>query len=184
MRTNYDIQTTYDSAAITAMTRMTYDLFHPQVSGRLLVIACAMLLAGGIGASSTENPIFIILIALGCFVLTSAEYGAKGTAKQIIAAQKGNFPLMKFSFRQDNIVVTTPDVTGVVHYDILIRLAENRQYLFLFSSERAAYVLNKEDIPQAELNDFKAFLSEKTGIAKYERGSSIREKLKAGIKKI
>ena len=39
MRTNYDIQTTYDSAAITAMTRMTYDLFHPQVSGRLLVMA-------------------------------------------------------------------------------------------------------------------------------------------------
>ena len=183
MRTNYDIQTTYDSAAITAMTRMTYDLFHPQVAGRLLAISFAMLLAGGFGASTNDNPIFIVLIALGCFVLTSAEYGAKGSAKQIIAAQKGNFPVMKFSFRQDNIVVTTPDVTGVVHYDIIIRLAENRQYLFLFSSERAAYVLNKADIPQGELDNFKAFISEKTGITKYERGASIRDKLKAGIKK-
>ena len=55
MRTNYDIQTTYDSAAITAMTRMTYDLFHPQVSGRLLVISFAMLLAGGVGAGAVPR---------------------------------------------------------------------------------------------------------------------------------
>jgi len=182
MRTNYDIQTLYDGASINAMTKMTYDLFHPEISGRIYLIAIAMMIAGGMGASYSDSAFFIVLLALGCFVITAAEYGARTTAKQIIASMKENYPLMKFSFRSDNIVVTTPKETGVVHYDILTRLAENRQYLFLFSSERAAYVLNKADFTGFSVNEFKTFLTEQTGLT-FEPPTSFRKKIMLALRK-
>lgn len=183
MRTNYDIETTYDSAAINAMTRMTYDLYHPEVSGRIYLIAIAMMLAGGMGTSYSDNAFFMVLLALGCFVISGAEYGARTTAKQIVSSLKGDFPRMKFGFRQDNMVVTTPKETGVVQYDIITRLAENRQYLFMFTTQRSAYVIKKTDIPEAELNGFKAFIQARTGSLPFERAPGIGAKLKAGIKK-
>jgi len=182
MRTNYDIETLYDSASIKAMTKMTYDLFHPQVSGRIYLISFVLMLSGCIGTSYSESALFIVLIALGCFVFSGADYGPKTTAKQIISAMNENYPRMKFSFRSDNIVVTTPQETGVVHYDILIRLAENRQYLFLFSSERAAYVLSKTDFVGFSVDEFKSYLTEKTGLA-FEQAPSLRKKIQASMRK-
>ena len=183
MRTHYENQTTYSQEFIQAMTKMTYDLFHPEVSGRIYLISIAMMFAGGMGSSYSDNAFFMVLLALGCFVIMSAEYGAKATAKQIVASLKGSFPLMKFSFRQDNIVVTTPDASGAVHYDIIVRLAENHQYLFLFSSERAAYVLDKTGFTEGSVEEFKAFIQEKTGGLPVERNASILAKMRAGIKK-
>ncbi len=182
MQTNYDVQTLYDSTAINAMTRMTYDLYHPEIAGRIYMIAAALLLAGSMGSSSSDNPLYIILLALGCWVLIGANYGAKSTAKQIIASMKDNFPTMKFSFRQDNIVVTTPQETGIVHYDILTRLAENNQYLFLFSSERAAYVLDKQGFTTGSAEAFKTWLQGKTGLT-FERSGGLRTQLRAAFRR-
>jgi len=181
MRAYYDIETLYDSASIKAMTKMTYDLFHPQISGRIYLISIALMAGGVIGSSYSESPLFIAIIALGCFIFTAADYGPKTAAKQILSNMNENYPLMKFSFRSDNIVVTTPNETGVVHYDILVRLAESRQHLFLFSSERAAYSFSKADFKDFSVEEFKSFIQEKTGLS-FERAPSFQKKIQAAIR--
>lgn len=181
MRTNYDIETLYDSGSIKAMTKMTYDLFHPQISGRIYLISIALMAGGVIGSSFSESALFIALIALGCFIFTGADYGPKNAAKQILSAMNENYPLMKFSFRSDHIVVITPQETGIVHYDILVRLAEGRQHLFLFSSERAAYSFKKEDFKDFGIEEFKSFVTEKTGLS-FERAPSFQKKIQAAVR--
>lgn len=182
MRTNYDIETLYDSASIKAMTKMTYDIFHPQIAGRMYLISLVLMVSGCIGTTYSDSAFFVVIIALGCFAFTGADSGPKATARQIISSMNENYPRMKFSFRSDNIVVTTPTESGIVHYDIFIRLAENRQYLFLFSSERAAYALNKTDLAAFSVDEFKTFLNEKTGLT-FEQAPSFRKKILLAMKK-
>ena len=65
MRTHYENQTTYSQESIQAMTKMTYDLFHPEVSGRIYLISISMMFAGGMGSSYSDNAFFMVLLALG-----------------------------------------------------------------------------------------------------------------------
>lgn len=182
MREYYDIETLYDSASIKAMTKMTYDIFHPEIAGRIYLISIALMAGGVVGSYFVDSSIFIVLIALGCFIFTSADYGPKTASKQILSGMGENYPTMKFSFRSDNIVVTTPNETGVVHYDIMVRLAEGRQHLFLFSSERAAYSLSKADFKDCSVEEFKRFIEEKTGLS-FERAPGFQKKIQTVLLK-
>ena len=181
MHTSFEIQTTYTQNAIRAMTRMAYDLFQPQLSGRIYLVAFILLIIGGLGYSS-DNPGFIAMLAVGCFSLTSAEYAPKAAAKRMISFFNGNYPVLKFDFRPDNIFVVTPQDSGSVRYDILVRLAESKDYLFLFNSQESAYILDKNGFTRGTNDEFKTFIQSKTGLT-FERGATLKQKLIAAIRK-
>ena len=181
MQTTFENQTTYSEGAIRTMTKMAYDLFQPQVSGRIYLVAFGLLVIGALGYSS-GNPGFVSMLAVGCFALTSAEYASKAAAKRMISFFKGNFPVLKFTFRADNIFVVTPQDTGTVGYDILIRLAESREHFFLFNSQQSAYIVDKNGFVKGDEDEFRSFLQDKTGLV-FESGVTLKQKIFASFHK-
>jgi hypothetical protein len=103
-------------------------------------------------------------------------------AKRIINSMNKNFPTMKFSFQPNNILVTTPDKSGEVQYDILHRLAEDKRYFYLFSNARSAYVVDKAGFRHGSADDFRAFIQEKLDLS-FEKAPSIPQKLLAAMKR-
>ena len=181
MHTNFTVETTYTQESIRAMTKMAYDLFQPQLSGRIYLVAFLLLMGGALGYSS-GNPGFVTMLAIGCFALTSAEYASKAAAKRMIAFFNGNFPTLKFTFRENSMFVVTPQDSGTVQYDILIRLAETREHFFLFNSQQSAYIIGKNDFTQGNDDEFKVFLQEKTGLT-FERGATLKQKIFAAFRR-
>ena len=182
MHTNFDAETLYSPNAINAMTKMTYGLYQPQASGRIYLISIVLMLCGAIGMTNTSNALFVVLLLIGCWLYVSVDRVPKNMAKRIIASMNKSFPTMKFSFRQDNILVTTPKESGEVQYSILHRLAEDKRYFYLFSNARSAYVVDKLGFTHGTADEFRTFIQEKLGIT-IERAPSIPKKLLAAMKR-
>ena len=177
MQKKIKIQTTYTEESIRAVAKMTYDLFLPRVSGRMYLLGFILIIVGVAGIVMMK-PIFAVTLVLGGYMLLMAEGAARAVAERMIAYYNGKFPTLKFDFRENDIFVVAPKESGSMEYDIFIRLAENKDYFFLFNDDQSAYSIKKTDFAAGEESEFKTFLEGKTGLA-FEHGTPILKKILA-----
>ena len=124
------------------------------------------------------KPIFAVTLVLGGYMLLMAEGAARAVAERMIAYYNGKFPALEFDFRENDIFVVAPKESGSMEYDIFIRLAENKEYFFLFNGDKSAYSIKKTDITAGEVSEFKTFLEGKTGLT-FGHGTTILKKILA-----
>lgn len=177
MQKTFKIQTTYTQESIRAVAKMTYDLFLPHVSGRMYLLA-VILIAVGVAGIAMMKPIFAVTVVLGGYMCIRAEGAARAVAERMLAYYDGKLPTLKFDFREDDIFVVTPQESGSMQYDLFVRLAENKEYFFLFNGDKSAYSIKKTDFAAGEEGEFKTFLEDKTGLT-FERGTTILKKILA-----
>ena len=177
MQKNFKIQTTYTEESIRAVAKMTYDLFLPHVSGRIYLLALILIIVGVAGIVMMR-PIFAVTLVLGGYMLLRAEGAARAVAERMLAYYNDKFPTLKFDFRENDVFVVAPNESGSMQYDIFVRLAESKEYFFLFNGDQSAYSIKKTDLAAGEESEFKTFLEEKTGLA-FERGTSLLQKILA-----
>jgi len=175
MQKNFKIQTTYTQESIRAVAKMTYDLFLPHVSGRMYLLAFILIIVGVAGIAMLK-PIFAVTLVLGCYMLMRAEGAARAVAERMLAYYNDKFPTLKFDFREKDVFVVAPKESGSMQYDIFVRLAENKEYFFLFNGDQSAYSIKKTDFVAGEESEFKSFLEDKTGLT-FEHGTTLLKKI-------
>lgn len=107
-----------------------------------LVCSIAMIAYGGLCFASSASA--KLLLFLGCIVLTNINARQKYNAKQIYNAFKGSFPVSEYSFFPKYF--TDSDKSAELKYSGLIKLVEDREYLYLFVDTKNGYMVDKTSI--------------------------------------
>ena len=170
MKKSYIVTMRHDEKTLIALSHMQYDLFCFRNYIARNVLAIAAILVGGFYFKQIWG---IALLAYGTYLLTSTYASANHTARKLIAqinAGGGKFPSSRYFFEDGQIRIVyhpgEPDEEELdpVGYGAVQKLGEDRQYLYLFTSDRGGYMIPKEALGGDEAG-FRTFVQSKTGMA-------------------
>ena len=112
----------------------------------------------------------IVLFVVAALLTLLALFHPQFMAWRIRRAGNKKVQNVSYSFCDEKLYVKTSVDEGTVHYDAFIKIVENKGYYLLFITKYSAHVLPKCDFTQGEPEEFRAFISEKTGLEiKYVR---------------
>lgn len=136
--------------------RNTFEFGKKAVTALLSLVVIAM----GLIMSATY-PTAILLMVLGCFMLTGLNANARGLADQIIKSYEGKeYPHLQYFFSETG--VTTNEMPEECPYSKIVALIEDKEYLYLFQNKLAAFMIDKETV-KGNIDNFKKFICGKTG---------------------
>ena len=170
MKKTYIVTMRHDEKTLIALSHMQYDLFCVRNYIARNVLAIAAILVGGFYFKQIWG---IALLAYGTYLLTSTYASANHTARKLIAAIEadgGKYPSLRYFFEEGQIRIVyhpgEPDEEELdpVGYGAVQKLGEDRQYLYLFTSDRGGYMIPKDGLGGDEAG-FRAFVQSKTGMA-------------------
>jgi len=131
------------------------------------LLACLLIIYGIYADKSMLTP-YLALFA-GCVMVTGLGAGARRQAAKVIRQMNGSFPRSDYSF--DGSGFRYYDKGEPIPYGKLIRLVEDREYLYLYISRQSAYMVDKSTVKGGP-DELKTFLSERTGLS-WERPVSL-----------
>ncbi len=155
-----ELQTSAET--VHALSRAVYNLYGTAVKRR---IAIAALLLATVGLSlGLHSRLGLVLTALACLLLSQYRYPAVYRARRVIEAFGGNLPRIRYDFHADRFTMTIGGESRDYHYDILKALYREKNYLYLFTDENTAFMLDPAALDPAEPERFREDLSAWTGL--------------------
>ena len=104
----------------------------------------------------------VILLILGAWFMVSLDFPGQMNADKSLEARRGMLPTMTYTFYNDEMHITGEgDLT--MKYTKLIRLAQDAEYLYLFSGPEAVCMIDRSTVKPDD-EKLAAFLAEKTGL--------------------
>lgn len=167
MKKSYVITMRHDEKSLIALSHMQYDLFCTRNYIARNVLAIAAILVGGWYFKHIWG---ILLLAYGAYLLTSTYASANHTARKLIAAIQadgGHFPSSRYFFEEAQIRIVyhpgEPDEETLdpVGYGAVQKLGEDREYLYLFVSDRGGYMIPKKALGD-DVGGFREFIRLRT----------------------
>ena len=167
MKKTYVITMRHDEKTLIALSHMQYDLFCTRNYIARNVLAIAAILVGGWYFKHVWG---ILLLAYGAYLLTSTYASANHTARKLIAAIQadgGRFPSSRYFFEEAQIRIVyhpgEPDEETLdpVGYGAVQKLGEDREYLYLFVSDRGGYMIPKKALGD-DVGGFREFIRLRT----------------------
>ena len=149
MKKSYIVTMRHDEKTLIALSHMQYDLFCVRNYIARNVLAITAILVGGFYFKHIWG---ILLLAYGTYLLTSTYASANHTARKLIAAIEadgGKYPASRYFFEEGQIrIVYHPgeadeEELDPVGYGAVQKLGEDREYLYLFVSDRGGYMIPK-----------------------------------------
>ena len=128
------------------------------------LVLCVILIAGG-AALGMGNIYGVLSIVLGCVLLPSVGSAKSRNARQIIRYLNGRTLTMHYTFREDGFTSQVGGEPSENSYDTVIRLVEEKDYLYLFQKPTQACMVDVSTLEPPVLEDFKAFISARVGVA-------------------
>ena len=150
IRHNYD--------TILRMCKTQYGINN--FKNRMIMIVVGTLLAI-VGLPVIGSWIGLLMVMIGCFMITSVDMPARMQADEIKKALNGKYPRNSYEFYDGHFVILAQN-HDIVNYDRVIRLVEDEMYCYLWISRSASYMIEKYSLGK-ELEDFKAFMEKHTG---------------------
>ncbi len=171
MAKQYKITMRHDKSTIERLGKIQYDTFSVKTKYFLYAFCLLCLLLGTGFIVQMEGAIQILLLAIGGIGIVnigaSGKYYANENIK-IIEKNGGRYPCTTITFTDNDMKITE---SGVAHnssnlsYGKIIRLVEDKDYLYLFVNKMAAYMLPLSEITgNQEPDTFKSFIEQKTGL--------------------
>ena len=155
----YSAKMKHSSDTLKRFTVLQYDTFEPL--GKLLRFALAVVLII-VGAASGSSALLVFLLFAGCVLLTNLNFKAASVADQVERALGGKFPTLDYSFSDSGF--TDGEGREEVAYSSLIRLIEDKDYLYLFVSKASGYMVEIASVTgDGGAEGLKRLLSEKSG---------------------
>jgi len=127
---------------------------------RLIIIVIGTLLAI-VGVPIIGSLIGLLMVMIGCFMITSVDMPARMQADELKKALGGKYPRNNYEFYDGHFVVIAQN-QDIINYDRLIRLVEDEMYCYLWISKGASYMIEKYSLGK-EVDAFKAFMEKQTG---------------------
>lgn len=165
----YTAKMKHNAGTIERLVLMQYNTF--QTRNKLLRVFLAMaMLVYGVYMSGRQMVTPYLCLFLGCVLLAGMNVRPRSSAKKLIAQMGGRFPSSDYCFSESSFL----DGAGAspVPYAKLIRLIDDRAYLYLYVSRQSAYMIDRSTVKGPDGPDgFKEFLAEKTGL-KWSRSTN------------
>lgn len=167
MKKTYIVTMRHDEKTLMALSHMQYDLFCTRNYIVRNVLAITAILVGGWFFKQIWG---ILLLAYGAYLMTSTYASANHTARKLIAAIQagdGRFPASRYFFEDKQIrIVYHPgekdeETLEPVGYGEVQKLGEDREYLYLFISDRGGYMIPKKELGGEEAG-FREFIRLRT----------------------
>ena len=155
----YSAQIRHSYETIVRMFRVQEDTFR---FGRKMAMALCGLLLTVLGAWNLSSAAGLAFALVGCWLLVSLNYPAKSQAQSVKEALGGQYPTNRYEFCDGHFVLLAQN-QDIVDYGKLVRLVEDEGFCYLFISDHACYMLEKASLG-AQLEDFRAFMAEETGL--------------------
>lgn len=131
-------------------------------------IVAGILIFYGLYADKSMLTPYLALFA-GCVMLTGLGAGTRRKAAKVIKQMHSRFPKSDYCFGDAGF--TYYDKGEPIPYSKLIRLVEDREYMYLYISEQSAYMVDKATV-KSSAEELKTFLSEKSKLS-WERPKSV-----------
>lgn len=104
----------------------------------------------------------MIALFFGCILIANLSLRPRLRASKVIEQLHGQFPRSDYVF--DRTSFTDGSNGKAISYSSLIRLVEDREYLYLYISQESAYMVEKASVSHGA-SVLKDFLVEKTGLS-------------------
>lgn len=108
------------------------------------------------------NLIRVIVLIMGAWLMVSLDFPSQMNADKSLEVRHGILPKMEYAFGNSGVEVSG-EGTMMLKYKQLIRLVEDANYLYLFSSPEAVCMIARSSIKPDD-KKLMDFLSEKTGL--------------------
>lgn len=129
---------------------------------KLLRIALALgMIAFGI-LGSGELVSTTVCLLFGCILLTGLNTRPNHNAKMICAQMKGQFPSSDYSFTDKGF--RDHDGGELIAYSGLVRLVEDREYMYLYISTQSAYMVDKSTVSGDGAEGLKSLIAAAAGL--------------------
>ena len=164
----YQAKMKHSAATITQLMITRYNTF--QYGKKVIRFVIALILIGyGLYG---DNTLFMPMVCLfiGCVMVANLNQAPKSLAKAVIRQMGGQFPESHYEFEKNAFRFHAE--ADPVPYQKLIRLVEDKQYLYLYVSEDSGYMVDKATISGGTLADLKEFLASGSG-QKWTRPNSL-----------
>ena len=169
-----------DEKTFEFLAHMQYDLFckSNRVGRSILSVAVILL-----GIAYSESWWAMLLIAYGCYLLTSTYSAANHTAHKLakgIREAGMSFPASRYEFVEEGMrVISLPEqkqLGDILPYSAVRQIGEDRSYFYIFRDENGGYMIPKRELDEKQ-EDFRAFIEDKTGLRFRKRTAPIARML-------
>lgn len=164
----------HSASTIQKLIQTQYDVFQFKKKLVHMIISLALILFGLYADQTMYMP--IICLFIGCVMLANLNMQPRSQAKEVIKQMGGKFPKSDYTFTDEGFKFY--DKGDIIPYGTLVRLVEDRQYMYLYVTEQSAYMVDKGTVTGGTVDDLKDWLKIKTDLSWTRPASLLSFKLK------
>ena len=142
----YTASMAFTEETVHTFTAMQYNVFRKKQKYITAGIAFVLIVTGmTVGLDKWQG---VLPLLAGCVVITNLLAVPKHIARRLLAQFRGKMPVLAYQFYADRMDVTTSKVP--VHYKALLRMEDDKKYLYLFVSAENGYMISKSSVEGPE----------------------------------
>ena len=164
----YRAKMQHSQATIYRLAQTQYDTFQFHKKLIHIGISAGLILFGLYADQNMYTP--MIALFVGCVMLANLNVYPRSNAKEVLKIMGDNYPRSDYVFGVDSFTFNAE--AEAVPYKKIIRLIEDREYLYLYVSKQSAYMVDKRTVSGGSLEDLKTFLAIET-LQKWSRPANI-----------
>ncbi len=172
----YSARIEYSPENLRRLNNIINNTFRLRIKLIYLGMCISLFIAGA--AVGLNNSTGIMLICAGCFLLPSIRTVDNSRVNEAIRKLNGNIVKVNYAFHDDVFICSNDKERNTFSYSSIIRLVEEREYLYMFPNKYQAYMIKLSSIEPSNENEFKAFISSKTNLEWTQRISLLTLNLK------
>ena len=150
----------HDQSTIYRLVETQYNTFQYGKKLIRIVLALVLILIGLYVNRSYITPWICLLV--GCILISGLNVRTRATARKICEQMQGQYPSSAYEFREEGFADSKEGES--IPYSKLVRLVEDKAYLYLYISQQSAYMVDKATVSGDGVQGLQAMLSEKTGL--------------------
>ena len=104
-----------------------------------------------------------VLLLIGALLVTSMDFPSQVRADRAVDARRGNLPKMEYEFHKDAVKISGEGSMSI-SYKKIERLVDDKSYLYFFMGKDSICMVDRATIKPKSVEEFKEFLSQKTGL--------------------
>ncbi len=167
---DFTVEVQHSPDTILALSKVIYSIQNTKKRAVMVISAIVCLLLGSRLIGNIAEPFNYLFSLYGCFSLVFMNFPAKYRGETIINnLRKGNkpFPCSVFQFQKDCFTVNTKNYESnkeKYQYKDCHRLIIGKDALYYFLNREAAFIFPISCLPEGQVEAFKTYLEEKTGL--------------------
>ena len=111
-----------------------------------------------------EKPEGLLVLAGGCIMMMNTDMGARARARHTLKVLRGYIPRMEYTFGENDFRGVTDREDNTFEYQSIIRLVDDRKFLYLFQSKESAFMVDKATVEPKGCRELKEHIAQKVGL--------------------